>query len=104
MRKAIGYVRVSSKEQEREGYSIPAQKKLLSEYAFKKDFSLLRIFQEAETAKKSGRKQFKEMLSFLHENPNCRDLLVEKTDRLYRNFKDYVDLDPEELGLTIHFV
>ena len=30
---AIAYSRVSSREQEREGYSIPAQRKLLAEYA-----------------------------------------------------------------------
>jgi len=33
MKKAIIYARVSSKDQEREGYSIPAQLKLLREYA-----------------------------------------------------------------------
>ncbi len=34
----------------------------------------------------------------------CRILLVEKTDRLYRNLKDYVTLDPDELDIEIHFV
>lgn len=29
---AFSYARVSSREQEREGYSIPAQRKLLAEY------------------------------------------------------------------------
>jgi hypothetical protein len=31
-------------------------------------------------------------------------MLVEKTDRLYRNLKDYVTLDVKEWGLTIHLV
>lgn len=31
--KAVIYARVSSKEQEKEGYSIPAQLKLLKDYA-----------------------------------------------------------------------
>lgn len=30
--KSISYARVSSKEQEKEGYSIPAQLKLLNDY------------------------------------------------------------------------
>ena len=30
---ALVYARVSSREQEREGYSIPAQRKLLADYA-----------------------------------------------------------------------
>ena len=33
IRKAVVYARVSSKEQEKEGYSIPAQLKLLKDYA-----------------------------------------------------------------------
>ena len=32
----------------------------------------------------------------------CQVLLVEKTDRLYRNLKDYVTVD--ELDIEIHFV
>ena len=43
------------------------------------------------------------MVAFLRSNPQCRILIVEKTDRLYRNFKDYVTLDEIE-GLEIHFV
>lgn len=38
MRKAVIYARVSSKEQEREGFSIPAQLKLLKDYASSKSF------------------------------------------------------------------
>ena len=33
--KAVAYARVSSKEQEKEGYSIPSQLRLLKEYAHK---------------------------------------------------------------------
>ncbi len=33
-------------------------------------------------------------------NPHCRVLIVEKTDRLYRNFRDYVTL--EDLDIEIH--
>ena len=42
------------------------------------------------------------MLDFLKQNKEVRVILVEKTDRLYRNFKDYVRL--EELDVEIHFV
>ena len=35
--------------------------------------------------------------------PSCRVLLVEKTDRLYRNFRDWVTID-EIRGLEVHFV
>jgi site-specific DNA recombinase len=42
------------------------------------------------------------MMAFLRETPSCRTILVEKTDRLYRNFRDYGTA--EDLGATIHFV
>jgi len=99
---AVAYARVSSKEQEKEGYSIPAQQKLLQLYAAEKNISILKEFVDVETAKKAGRSDFGDMLRFLRKTPTCRIILVEKTDRLYRNIKDWVTLD--ELGLDIHFV
>ena len=99
MKSAVMYARVSSKDQEREGYSIPAQLKLLREYATRNDFQVLREFVDVETAKVAGRKQFGEMVQFFQQN-NCRIVIVEKTDRLYRNFRDCVTL--EDLGVEIH--
>jgi len=100
MRESVIYARVSSKDQEREGYSIPAQLKLLREYAQRNQFAIVREFVDVETAKVAGRKQFGEMLVFFGKNPSCRVLIVEKTDRLYRNFRDCVTL--EDLDVEIH--
>jgi len=102
MKKAVIYARVSSKEQEKEGFSIPSQLKLLKDYARKHNIKIAKEFVDIETAKKAGRGQFSEMLEYLEKNRNIRGILCEKTDRLYRNFKDYVlieDLDP-----VIHLV
>ena len=99
---AVLYARVSSKEQEREGYSIAAQRKLLRQYATDSDLRVLHEFVDVETAKDTGRKAYTRMVAFLHDHPGCRILLVEKTDRLYRNLKDWVRLD--DLQLTVHFV
>ena len=100
MKTAVLYARVSSKDQEREGYSIPAQLKLLRDYAQRNAFHLEREFIDVETAKTAGRKQFGEMVRFFKQNPACRTLIVEKTDRLYRNFRDCVTL--EDLEVEIH--
>jgi DNA invertase Pin-like site-specific DNA recombinase len=99
---AVAYLRVSSKEQEKEGFSIDAQRQLVQDYAARKEMALLRIFEEAETAKRAGRTVFGEMLHFFRKNPSCCTLVVEKTDRLYRNFADLVKVD--DLNLDIHFV
>ena len=101
-RSAVLYARVSSKDQEKEGYSIPAQESLLREYATEHGLVILREFVDVETAKQVGRGSFGEMLAFLKRNRSCRALLVEKTDRLYRNLKDWVSID--DLDLEIHFV
>ena len=97
----VGYVRVSSKKQEDEGFSIPAQIKLLKSYAEKHRIKLVKIFEESKTAGKAGRKAYNEMLSYLREH-KINTVLVEKTDRLYRNFKDYVIID--ESIYTVHLV
>jgi site-specific DNA recombinase len=64
---------------------------------------------EVETAKCVGRLGFIAMVGFFkkhgHVTPregNRTVLLGEKTDRLYRDLKDWVTLD--ELDLEIHFV
>ena len=102
MNKAVVYVRVSSKEQKQEGNSIPAQKKLLKEFARKEGYTVVKEFEDDETAKSEGRDGFGKMVEFLKENKKVSTLIVEKTDRLYRNFKDYVTID--ELGVTVYLV
>jgi DNA invertase Pin-like site-specific DNA recombinase len=97
------YARVSSKDQEKEGFSIPAQLRLLREYANSKEFVIAREFTDVETAKESGRTNFGQMLDYLKKRASvCRTILVEKTDRLYRNVKDYATVD--ELGVEVHLV
>jgi site-specific DNA recombinase len=100
MRSAVIYARVSSKDQEREGYSIPAQLKFLREYAQKNDFHIKQEFVDVETAKMAGRKRFGEMVRYLEKTPDCRVVIVEKTDRLYRNLRDCLTL--EDLDIEIH--
>jgi DNA invertase Pin-like site-specific DNA recombinase len=101
VRGCVLYARVSSKEQEQEGYSIQAQLNLLRDYAAQENLEILKEFIDVETAKVAGRMQFNAMLAFLKKTPSCRTLIVEKTDRLYRNLKDWVTID--DFGLDIHF-
>jgi site-specific DNA recombinase len=98
---AVIYSRVSSREQS-EGYSIEAQVKLLREAARKQNLDIIKEFVEVESAKTTGRKVFNEMVTFFENNRTCRTLLVEKTDRLYRNIHDPVTVD--DLDIEVHFV
>jgi site-specific DNA recombinase len=103
LKKAVLYARVSSAEQEKEGYSIPAQQKLLRQYAADHDIHVEMEFTDIETAKKAGRTHFMRMMDFIHDRPEVRHILVEKTDRLYRNLRDWVSLD-DMPDLVIHLV
>src|SRR5436190_12342150 len=100
-KQAVIYARVSSKEQEKEGFSIPAQLKLLKEYAAANFFLIAQEYVDVETAKQTGRAAFGEMVAYLNAHPSVRLMLVEKTDRLYRNLKDWVTVD--ELDVEMHF-
>ncbi len=105
--KCVIYCRVSSKEQEETGYSLPAQQKLLEEYASRKGFDIAKVFSMSESA--SGAKQrkvFDEMMTYL-EKHNIPHLLCEKVDRLTRNLKDAVTVNDWVEGndnRQIHFV
>src|SRR5262245_21550334 len=99
---AVLYARVSSKDQEREGFSIPAQLDLLRFYAASRGAVILEEFVDVETAKQAGRAAFGQMVAFVKKHGGRLLLLVEKTDRLYRNLRDWVTLD--ELDLEIHLV
>src|SRR5205823_3763146 len=103
---AVLYARVSSREQQKEGYSLDAQRKLLLGYARDKGFDVSREFVDIESAKDTGRKEFGEMLRFLETSSQSRIVLVEKTDRLYRNFRDSITFEEliEKKGLELHLV
>ena len=97
----VVYTRVSSKDQERGGFSIPAQRKLLLRYAGERSLDIVAEFSDVETAGKKGRSGFDAMVRHLRRHA-CTAILVEKTDRLYRNLKDWVTLD--DLGVAVHLV
>jgi site-specific DNA recombinase len=97
------YARVSSKEQQEEGFSIPAQLKADRAFCEKEGLVPVAEFIEAESAGKAGRRRFGAMLEFFREHPEVRLVVAHKLDRLYRNFTDQVRLE-EELGVRARYV
>src|SRR5258708_19309869 len=101
------WCRVSSKEQEDTGYSLPEQEKLLKDYAGKKEFAKLKIFSVSESASgKKLRQEFDDMLRYVVKH-DIHVIICEKIDRLTRNLKDavqvneWIDKDPRN---EVHFV
>ena len=89
---AYRYRRVSSKVQEN-GWSLEAQEELMGEYAAKRGIRIVEDFCEARTGTKTGRQEFNRMIKSIRENPQVRIIIAEKTDRIYRNLKDYIVMD-----------
>lgn len=91
--KAVILARVSSKAQEEEGYSLDAQQKLLKSYCAEQSYKIISEFRISETASKhEQRTVFKEMMIYLRKG-GITHLIVEKTDRLTRNFRDAIIVD-----------
>ncbi len=105
--KAVLFCRVSSKDQEDSGYSLPSQEKLLTEYAEARGFGIAKIFSLSESAGGGKqRKMFLQMLDYLKEH-KIKVLVVEKTDRLTRNMKDAVAVNSwieDDDEKQVHFV
>lgn len=76
--KVVIYARVSSREQEREGFSIPAQLKLLREYAQKNGYEIVAEYSDAETAKKQVEQTTTLCYSFLEQILTSEQFLSKK--------------------------
>ena len=97
------YARVSTKEQQAEGYSIPAQLRAIRAFCAELGLHIEAEFVEAESAGKAGRSQFGAMLRFFEARPDVRIVVAHKLDRLYRNTKDPILLE-EDLGVRARYV
>ena len=92
MNRCVLYYRVSTKDQEKEGYSLDAQRKALEKYAKEKGQEVIERFGGAESGgTKKERKEFRSMLEFVKRNA-IQNLLVWKADRLARNIFDYSEI------------
>lgn len=97
-KKYIGFARVSSREQEREGFSLDVQEEAFEYFAKSKKGVVDKVFRIAETATKAEqRKVFREAIAFAKQNASEYDgMLFYKIDRAARNMKDFMLLEDIE--------
>jgi len=107
-RKYLALARVSSREQEREGFSLEVQEDALQRYAKQHGGEITRLFRIAETATKPlERKTFKDLLAYAKKHAaELSGVLFFKVDRAARNLFDYVELERLEFehGLEVVYV
>jgi site-specific DNA recombinase len=83
----VGYVRVSTEEQAREGVSLAAQQAKIHAYALVKDWRVVEIIQDDVTAKHLKRPGVQRLLSLV-EAGQVNVVMIYKLDRLTRSVKD----------------
>lgn len=106
MKRFIALARVSSREQEREGFSLDVQEEGLKRYASQHGGEIVRLFRIAETAsKKEDRTVFKELITYAKDQASKLDgVLFYKVDRAARNLFDYVELERIESEYGLPFI
>jgi len=86
--KSIIIARVSTEEQKEAGNSLPAQTARLEKYCNNKDFQIIKKFSFDESAYKTKRNDFDNILDFVLEQKEKVAVCFDKVDRLSRNVFD----------------
>lgn len=88
MKKAIGYIRISTKDQS--NFSLTGQEQYIREFAAKNGYEIISLFtDDGQSAKNFDRPDWKLLQKFCKENHYDVDaLIVAKYDRFSRNLKD----------------
>jgi DNA invertase Pin-like site-specific DNA recombinase len=92
MKKYLAYCRVSTKAQEDRDNSLPTQKRIITEYAERKQFEIVEWYSEAKSGFKGKRTEFRNMLEHL-KAPSIEGVVFHKLDRSSRNVGDFSLLD-----------
>lgn len=102
MPRFFAYIRVSTARQG-EGVSLLQQKDAILRYAERAQVSVVRWFEEKETAAKRGRAVFSEMLDLLRKGV-AAGVIIHKIDRSARNLRDWADLgELIDHGIDVRF-
>ena len=103
MKKAIGYVRVSTSEQAIEGISLENQKLKIKTYCNLNDLELVEIIEDVGSGKNLKREGIQHLLDRIR-NKAVDALIVYKLDRLSRKVIDVLTLIEtfEKNGITFH--
>ena len=103
--KAIILARVSTKDQEEQGSSIPAQVSRLVQYAQRLNFEVLKTYELTESSSKDNRSKFEKLLKMVESSLEPIAIVTDTVDRLQRSFKESVELDTlrKEGKVELHF-
>ncbi len=90
--RVAGYIRVSTEDQAREGFSLDAQATRLRKYCEAKGWSLIRIYEDETSGRATTRPAYRQMMS---DMDTWDILLVVKQDRIHRNVRNFYEMVDE---------
>lgn len=93
-KKVVGiYIRVSTEDQAREGFSLPEQEKRLRAMCEYKGYEIYKVYKDAGISAKTGNKRpaFEELKEDI-KNKKCNTIVVLKLDRLTRSVYDWENI------------
>lgn len=87
------YIRVSTEDQAREGFSLPEQEKRLRAMCEYKGYEIFKLYKDAGISAKTGnyRPAFEELLQDIKDK-KCNTIVVLKLDRLTRSVYDWENI------------
>ncbi len=91
MIKAIGYIRVSTDEQAKEGVSLENQEQKIRDYCKLKDFEIIEIIQDAGISAKNLRRPGAQKVLEMARNKLVDAVVVYKLDRMFRSTVDALE-------------
>ena len=108
-KRAVSYIRVSTREQAQrggseEGFSLPAQREANKRKAQSMGALVVKEFADrGESARSANRPELQKMLAYLKEDGGIDYVIVHKLDRLARNRADDVEINRafEEVGVRL---
>ena len=106
MKKAVGYIRVSTEGQAEKGISLEAQRAKIEAYAALKDFTLVEIVEDAGiSAKNLKRPGMQRLLDMIHRK-EIDAVIIMKLDRMFRNTVDALQTTQgfDKKGVALHSI
>jgi site-specific DNA recombinase len=103
MIKAIGYIRVSTDEQAKEGMSLENQEQKIRDYCKLKDFEILKIIQDAGISAKNLRRPGAQKVIEMAQDKMIDAVIVYKLDRMFRSTVDALETTKQFDKLNVSF-
>lgn len=90
--RVAGYIRVSTEDQAREGFSLDAQAGRLRKYCEAKGWCLIGVYRDENSGRATTRPAYRQMMADMEK---WDILLVVKQDRIHRNVRNFYEMVDE---------